>query len=71
MINDRDLSRHVLDQMQNRGFTPSIVENAIQTGARTAGNTPGTSVFVDSINKFRVVTNAETGNVITVIHGTK
>jgi len=69
-INGRDFSGHALDQMQNRGFTPTVVENAIQTGTRVAGNTSGTSVFVDSVNKIRVVTN-EAGRVVTVIPGIK
>ncbi len=57
--------------MQERGFTPSVIENALKNGTRSAGNKPGTSLFTDSVNKLRVVTNSETGNVITVIPGLK
>lgn len=70
-INGRDFSGHALDQMQNRGFTPSVVENAINTGTRSAGNTSSTSVFTDAVNKLRVITNSETGRVVTVIPGVK
>ncbi|WP_200898011.1 RHS repeat-associated core domain-containing protein, partial [Arsukibacterium sp. MJ3] len=68
-INGRDYSGHAIDRMQERGFTPSVIENALQNGARTVGNKPNTSLFTDTVNKFRVVTNSETGNVITVIPG--
>ena len=35
----RDYSGHALDQMQGRGITPSTVENAINNGAASSGNT--------------------------------
>jgi len=54
--------------MQNRGFTPTVVENTIQTGAPTPGKTPGTTVFGDPANKGGVVVSDE-GRVITVIPG--
>lgn len=68
-INGRDFSGHAIDRMQERGFTPSVIENAIQNGARGAGNRPNTSVFTDSVNNLRVITNSENGRVITVIPG--
>ena len=55
--------------MQERGFTPSVVENALNNGIRTSGNKPNTSVFTDTANNFRAITNTETGRVITVIGG--
>jgi filamentous hemagglutinin len=57
--------------MQERGYTPSVIENALQNGTRSAGNKPNTSLYTDTVNKLRVVTNSETGNVITVIPGFK
>lgn len=57
--------------MQERGYVPSVVENAIRTGTRTAGNTPAETVFVDTVNKLRVVVNSETGRVVTIIPGVK
>ncbi len=68
-ISGRDYTGHALDQMQNRGVMPSVVENAVQTGRVTPGNTPGTSVFFDAANQVRVVTDTASGRVITVIRG--
>ena len=63
-IGGRQFSGHALDQMQGRGFTPTIVENAIHRGVRTPGNQPGT--FQHVLDGVRVITN-ESGHVITVI----
>lgn len=68
-IGGRDYSGHAIDRMQERGYTPSVIENALRTGTRSAGNKPSTSVFTDSTNNLRVITNSETGRVITVIPG--
>ena len=57
--------------MQERGYTPSVVENALKNGTPSPGNKPNTTVFTDTANKVRVVTNSETGNVVTVITGLK
>jgi hypothetical protein len=63
-INGNDYSGHAVDQMQGRGITPSVVENAIKNGVQSSGNTPGTTVHTfDNIN---VVTNSA-NKVITVI----
>jgi RHS repeat-associated protein len=64
-VNGVNYSGHAFDQMRNRGLVPSVVENALRTGTRTLGNTPGTTVFTDATNSVRVITNAE-GRVITV-----
>ena len=42
-----------------------MVENAIQNGVASPGR-PGTTVFRDLVNKFSVVTDSETGKVVTV-----
>jgi hypothetical protein len=63
-IGGRNFTGHALDQMQSRGFTPTVVENAIQHGARTPGNQAGT--FQHVFEGVRVITN-EAGGVITVI----
>ncbi|HYV49768.1 MAG TPA: DUF4258 domain-containing protein [Myxococcaceae bacterium] len=68
-ISGRSYSAHALDQMQNRGILPSVVENAIQTGRQLPGKTPGTVVYFDPANEVRVIVNSETGNVVTVIPG--
>jgi RHS repeat-associated protein len=62
----RDYSGHAFDRMQERGFVPSVVENAIQTGKATPGASPGTIQHFDPVNKFKVITDAATGRVITV-----
>jgi hypothetical protein len=68
-INGREYSGHALDQMQNRGIMPSVVENTIGTGVRYSTRV-GTTGFYDSINNVRVIINSETGRVVTVIKGT-
>ena len=55
---------HALDQMQGRGFVPSVVEDTIKTGIKTVGNTPGTWVYCT--NQAKVVVNSA-GDVVTVI----
>jgi RHS repeat-associated protein len=67
-IGGRAYSGHAIDQMQARGIPPSAVENTIQTGTPSAGNSPGTVVMSDPINSLRAVIN-EVGKVITVITG--
>jgi hypothetical protein len=63
-INGRDYTGHGLDRMQGRGVTPSVVEDAIQNGVPTPGNTPGTTVYTGP--NVTVVTGSG-GQVITVI----
>lgn len=63
VINGREYSGHALDRMQGRGLMPSVVEDTIATGSRSAGNTPGTTVFTSG--QARVVVNA-TGKVVSV-----
>ena len=70
-INGRDYSGHAIDRMQERGYTPSVIENALQNGTHSVGNKPNTSLYTDTANKLRVVTNSKTGNVVTVIPGLK
>lgn len=57
---------HAIDQLQNRQLNPAIVENAIETGKRVAGNQPYTSVFANTLNSVCVVVNDLTTAVITV-----
>ncbi|NLD99661.1 MAG: DUF4258 domain-containing protein, partial [Fibrobacter sp.] len=63
-IGGRNFTGHALDQMQARGIMPSVVENAILTGAKSAGNTAGTTVHI--VEEVKVITNT-LGDVITVI----
>ncbi len=64
-IGDRDYSGHALDRMQGRGVPSSAVEDAIQNGQSSPGNTSGTTVHTGS-NGVTVVTG-EGGRVVTVI----
>ena len=70
-INGRDYSGHAIDRMQGRGYVPSVVDDAIRTGTPTAGNTPGTTVFTDTVNNLRVIVNSDTGRVVTIIPGVR
>jgi len=67
-INGRDYSGHAIDRMQERGFVPSVVENAIKNGTPTAGR-DATTIFTDIINNIRVIVDSATGRVITIIPG--
>ncbi|NDC83636.1 DUF4258 domain-containing protein [bacterium] len=69
VINGREYSRHALDQMQNRGLVPSVVENTIQNGSSKPGNKAGATAHYDEVNNTTVITNAETGKVITTRTG--
>ena len=65
-IMGRDYTGHALDRMQQRGFTPSVVENTITHGtSRLEG---GERVYFDPINRVRVATDARTGRVTDVTY---
>lgn len=68
-INGINYSGHAIDRMQERGYTPTVIENAIRNGSRANGNKPNTIVITDSINNFRVIMNPKSNKVITVITG--
>jgi RHS repeat-associated protein len=69
-INGRWFTGHALDQMQARGFMPSVVENTIQEGISSPGNKPGTTLYKyeEDIRLFiNVVTNQD-GDVMTIFY---
>ncbi|MEN4231570.1 hemagglutinin repeat-containing protein [Serratia marcescens] len=68
-IRNREYSGHALDRMQDRGITPSVVENTIKNGKSTPSR-GGTTVHFDPESKVSVVTN-ESGRVVTVKYGDK
>ena len=68
-IAGRDYSGHALDRMQERGITPSVVENTIRHGSMRPGNKPGRRVHYDSRNNITVVTESKTGEVVTTYYG--
>ena len=67
-IQGRFYSGHALDQMQNRGFIPSGVEETIQRGSHSIGKNPGTKAYYNMANDMTVILNTE-GRVITISYG--
>lgn len=65
-IGGREFSGHALDRMQERGFVPSVIENAIQHGTQSAGSPAGTMLYFDAVNKVNVVVATVSGRVVTV-----
>jgi hypothetical protein len=61
-INGRQYTGHALDQMRNRGLTPSVVEDTIARGTPSAGDGGATIYTTD---QARVVLSSD-GRVITV-----
>jgi len=66
-IQGRAYSGHALDQMQNRGFNPSVIEETIQNGASIPNKVVGRMQFYDPENNISVIT--EEGKVVTVMYG--
>lgn len=76
-INDLQYSTHALERMSprgliqrgteiiSRGIPPSVVENAIKFGTKITGNTANEIVHV--FDNVKVVTNADSSRVITLI----
>ena len=58
---------HALDQMQNRGFTPSVIEETIQNGTSVPNKVSGRVQFYDPANNISVIT--EDGKVVTLMYG--
>ncbi len=67
-IQGRPYSGHALDQMQNRGLTPSVINEVMQRGSYSVGKNPGTMAYYDSVNDVTVIVNTE-GRVITTFYG--
>jgi len=64
-IGGREFTGHALDRMQGRGLTPTVVENTIQQGKAFPGSVPGTTRFVDPVNRTTAVVDTATGRVVT------
>jgi hypothetical protein len=65
-IGGREYSGHALDQMRNRGFFTSVIENAIKTGQKSQSTIDvGCWKFKDIINGVTVIVNKTTGKVVT------
>jgi RHS repeat-associated protein len=55
VINNRTYVGHALDRMQDRGFMPSVIENAIETGKVSPTTIPGRVEYYDPVNNLRVI----------------
>jgi RHS repeat-associated protein len=66
-IQGRFYGGHALDQMQNRGFTPSVVEETIQSGVGMPNKIAGRIQFYDPVNNISVI--IEDGEIVTVMYG--
>jgi len=64
VVNGQAYTGHAFDQMQNRGLTPSVVENTIATGTRTYDPVRGTTTVIDPVNNTGAILNSS-GAVIT------
>ena len=69
-IGGRTYSGHALDQMQNRGITPTVVDNTIKNGSPAVRIRNGlkTTNYYDKSNNITAVVNGK-NEVITVGHG--
>lgn len=68
-VDGREYSRHAFDQMQNRGLTPSVVENTIRNGVAMPGKYAGTTLHYDAVNHVSIITENASGRVVTVSAG--
>jgi len=66
VINNRTYVGHALDRMQDRGFMPSVIENAIETGKVSPTTIPGRVEYYDPVNNLRVIVQ-DNERVISVI----
>ena len=68
-IGTRHYSGHALDRMQDRGYFPCLVENAIKQGKPLAGKNQIVNYY-DHVNKMNVIVNQK-GQVVTIVPGRK
>ncbi|MFF4604497.1 DUF4258 domain-containing protein [Streptomyces sp. NPDC001339] len=68
-INGRTYTGHALDRMQERGIMPSVVEDTVRNGEVVAGKIPNTTAHYNHAEGVTVITNSETGRVVTVAGG--
>lgn len=70
IINGRAYTGHALDQMQDRGIMPSVIENTINAQNFIGlGSAPQTHSYYDSTNRIGVSVDIDTGRVVTTFHG--
>lgn len=66
-IDGRSYFGHALDRMQERGLSPSTIEQTIKDGVKSPGHS-GRTVHYDRSNNLTVVTKPN-GEVVTIRHG--
>jgi hypothetical protein len=67
IIGNQTYTGHALDQMQSRGLTPAVVDDAIGFGVATQ-SANGTTIYYSAANNVSVVTSAS-GRIVTVGFG--
>lgn len=67
-IGGRLYSNHALDQMQNVGLVPSVIENTIKWGEKVKSSSEDTTRLYEAANNLTVVIN-KNGDVVTVFYG--
>ena len=60
---------HAISRMQERGYTPTVVENVIKNGVSRVGNESSATVYTDNVNNISAVVDSTSGRVITVRGG--
>ncbi len=55
--------------MQQRGFTPEVVNNIIKNGIASPNKIPGRTTHFDHNNNISVITETNTGKIITISYG--
>ncbi len=69
IIYGREYTGHALDSMQARGLTPLSIENTIKNGVTSQAPLPGRLMHYDHVNNITVITDQQTGRVITARFG--
>ncbi len=66
IIYGRKYSGHAIERIQERGLTPSAVENAIKHGITSPSKVPGNLEHFDKINNIMVITCETTSRVVSI-----
>ena len=69
IVNGRRYGAHAMDQMQNRGIPPSVVENTITTGQKIPAK-DGRLQYYEKVNNITVIAEPN-GDIVTVRYGEK
>ncbi|MFH1461434.1 MAG: DUF4258 domain-containing protein [bacterium] len=69
MFVGRIYTDHAVTRMNERGFTPTVIENAIRSGQICDNKVLGRLTHYDSLNNISVITEKVTGVVVTIFNG--